>query len=392
MNRPATPAHRAVVFFGGQDWWYHNRAHSDMQLALQVAHHRRVLLVNSIGTRMPIPGRSTDVRGRISRKLHSVLRFVRQPIESLPEFFVYSPLSIPLYESRLGRRINALLLGAQLGVVLRWLRIRSPDVVVTPPTAWEVTRRMRRRSLVFNRSDKHSAWEEVDQNYVAACERALLQSADLVFYVSHALMAEDAPLSGDRAFFLDHGVDTRLFTPTGDSAPALSGLPRPRLGYFGALRDVAVDLSLVERVADEFPTASVVLVGPSTIPLDDLVARPNVHWLGRQPHEAIPAFGRGFDVALMPWRDNDWIRNCNPVKLKEYLALGLPVVTIDFPEVRRYADIVRVATAPDEFVAQCRRAIDDPGDPSARTEAVRRDSWAERGRQLIEQLDRLPQR
>ena len=69
------------------------------------------------------------------------------------------------------------------------------------------------------------------------------------------------------------------------------------------------------------------VVGAATCPMDDLVALPNVHWLGMKPYDQVPAYGAGFDVAIMPWLSNDWIRFCNPIKTKEYLALGLPIVS-----------------------------------------------------------------
>jgi hypothetical protein len=388
LTRPSRTS-RSVIFFAGQDWWYHNRAHSDMQLALQLAGERRVLLVNSIGTRMPIPGRTSDVRGRLTRKLRSILRGVRQPVPELPGFFVYSPVSIPLYQYAWGRRMNQLLLVTQLRLVARWLRLRRPDIVVTPPTAWDVARRLPRRSLTFNRSDKHSAWSEVDQRQVLERELALLRQSDLVLYVSSALMAEDAPEVGSRAFFLDHGVDLDRFNPEGPIAPELAAIPRPRLGFFGNMRAVAVDEQLLLQVADGIPEASIVLVGPSNMPMAELIERPNVYWFDQQPHEAIPAFGRGFDVALMPWHDNEWIRNCNPVKLKEYLALGLRTVTIDFPEVRRYRDLVDIAADREEFVALCRQAMHQAGDEAGRRAAVAGDSWAGRGAALREAIDRL---
>src|SRR3954470_20149210 len=85
------------VCFSGQDWWYFSRAHSDFQLMLRVARERRVLLVNSIGMRMPLPGRSTMVTRRIIRKASSVLKFLKQPVPDVPGFHVMTPLILPLY-------------------------------------------------------------------------------------------------------------------------------------------------------------------------------------------------------------------------------------------------------------------------------------------------------
>lgn len=381
------------MVFAGLDWWYHNQAHADFQLALRLARGRRVLVVNSIGTRMPTPGRSTQPLARIRRKLAAVARLVRRPRAELPDFYVYSPLTVPAYGSAWGRRLNAGLLRLQVRVVMRWLRLREPAVLVTPPTAWDVVARLPRSRLVFNRSDKHSAWAEVDQAYLETLERRLLVAADAVLYVAHALMAEDSPLVGDRAVFLDHGVDLHSFDDPGPEPTDLAAIARPRLGYLGALRDHTVDPDLLHLLASELPSAQLVLVGSSTMDLTRLLALPNVHWLGQRPVEAVAAYAAGFDVALMPWRENDWIRACNPIKMKEYLALGLPTVSTDFPEVHRYAGLIGVATDPSDFVRRVRAALEE--DPRAgmevrarRRAAVAQDSWDARAATLVEVLEK----
>jgi glycosyltransferase involved in cell wall biosynthesis len=377
----------AVVVFAGLDWWYHNQAHADFQLAMRLARTRRVLLVNSIGTRFPVPGRTTQIGARIRRKLRSVLRGVRRPRPDLPDFFVWSPLSVPVYGSRLGRRVNAVLLAAQLRLVCACLGIRRPATVLTPPTALPIARRLRPSRLVYNRSDKHSAWAEADQEYLAALEAELLATADAVLYVAQALMAEEAPVVGDRAVFLDHGVDLEAFGRPGPEPADLAAVPRPRIGYIGALRDHTVDLDLLERVAREVPEASVVLVGPSTMDLSPLEGLANVHVLGPRPHADVPAYGAALDVALMPWLDNDWIRACNPIKMKEYLALGLPTVTTDFPEARRYAGVLEIAADAEDFVARARRlaltsSVADAAAADRRRAALAGETWDARADEL----------
>jgi glycosyltransferase involved in cell wall biosynthesis len=115
----------------------------------------------------------------------------------------------------------------------------------------------------------------------------------------------------------------------------------------------------------------------ATCSMERLTALPNVTWAPRRPYEHIPAYGRALGVALMPWLQNDGLRSCNPIKLKEYLALGLPVVSTDLPEVHHFADVVRGAHSPDEFVALMRRSLDDggPASPAARRAAVTDASW-----------------
>ena len=79
------------ICFSGQDWWYHNRAHSDFQLMQRIARHRTVLFVNSIGMRMPLPGRSTQVVRRIWPKGQKLRLRFWQPLAAEPDFYVLTP-------------------------------------------------------------------------------------------------------------------------------------------------------------------------------------------------------------------------------------------------------------------------------------------------------------
>ncbi|CAL9556647.1 hypothetical protein SUDANB95_04510 [Actinosynnema sp. ALI-1.44] len=377
------------ICFSAQDWWYHNRAHSDFQLMRSVAERRRVLVVNSIGMRMPTRGNSTHVARRILRKLKSVAKFVREP---LPNFYVMSPLPLPFYGSPFLRRVNAVLVRAQVRLVATFLRLKTPVIMVTIPTAWDVVAPMRRRSLVFNRSDRHSDFPEADRAAIQALERQLLTNADHVVYVSHVLMDDERELTGSRAHFLDHGVDVDHFTarPEFEWPDDIRSIDGPRIGFFGALDDFLVDFDLLERLAVELPDASLVLIGDATHPMERYDKYPNVHWLGFRPYDTIPAYGSAFDVAIMPWLDNDWIRHSNPIKLKEYLALGLPVVSTDFAELEAYRDRVRGVRTHAAFVEAVRETLTGGGlkPATALRRSVLTHSWHSRARELLDLAER----
>lgn len=378
------------LWFAAQDWWYHNRAHSDFQLMQQVARDRPVLVVNSLGLRMPRRGVSTNPGRRILRKLASMARFVRRPVPELPRYHVMTPIMIPAYGDTPAARFNAWFIRQQVRLVARVVGVGPrPHVALTIPTAWPVVRPLRRASLVFNRSDLHSAFPEAQADWVEGLENALLRHADRILYVSHELMAVDAAVVGDRGVFLGHGVDLERFTLDGEAdPPELREVPRPIAGFFGGLNGYNVDLPLIGETARALPDVSVVLIGDANSPVDDLVALPNVHWLGRKPYERIPALGRAFDVALMPWLDNEWMRYANPIKLKEYLALGLPVVSTSYPEIRHEPPSgVAVASDRAGFPALVQAAIDDPGDREARRSSVLSSSWAARAQALVEVAD-----
>jgi len=380
-----------LICFCGQDWWYHNRAHSDFQFMTRIARTRKVLLVNSLGMRMPTPGRSTRPFRRIFRKLGSILRYHRYPLPELPDFSVFSPIFLPLYGNPMLRAWNARFIRWQVELIARLRGIVEPHVFATMPTAWDVAAPMRRRSLTYNRSDKHSAFGEVNTGAIVSLENALLERADRVLYSARAFLESERCVVGERGYLLDHGVDLSRFEKAERGHPELAELPRPIIGFFGGFDDYVIDFDLLERVATTFEDASLVLIGDTTLPLDRLTRHANVHYLGYRQYKEIPSLGAEFDVALMPWLDNDWIRHCNPIKLKEYLALGLEVVTTWFPEVDHYADLVHVARSSDEFLEAIRRVLDGAKAPGDRRHVLESATWDQRTQELLDILDSVGQ-
>jgi glycosyltransferase involved in cell wall biosynthesis len=381
------------ICFSAQDWWYFSHAHSDFQLMQRVAAQRPVLFVNSITIRMPLPGRSKRFVRRIVRKARSMTKRLQRPVPELENLGVLSPVVLPFYGNERLRRINARLVAVQVQRAARRMRVRRPVCFVTIPTAVDVVARLDHGPLLYNRSDRHSAFGEADQDAIAALEQRLLRDADRVLYVSHALMDDERAMTDTRAVFLDHGVDVDHFQ-RGDrrQMPAdVRDLRGPVIGFFGGFDDYLVDLDLIATTARALPDATVLLIGDASGSMRVVEAEPNVRWLGPRPYDDIPAYGSAFDVAIMPWLDNEWIRYANPIKLKEYLALGLAVVSTDFPEVRYYRDHVRIAAGADAFVAAVRETLADGGlgTPASRRAAVIDETWDARTTDLLGIADSL---
>jgi glycosyltransferase involved in cell wall biosynthesis len=315
------------------------------------------------------------------------MRHRRRPLADRPGFEVMTPVLFPFYGSPRARAFNARLIRWQVERAARAMGMERPHIVVTVPTAWDVARGMRRSALVYNRSDRHSAFTEACGDLIAGLERELLRHGDAVLYSSRSFLESERELTGDRARFLDHGVDLRHFAPRGRTGTLeRRGIPRPIIGFFGGIDDYVVDLDLLERVAVERPGYRLVLVGDATLPLDRLQRHPNVHYLGFRPDEEIPALGADFDVALMPWLDNDWIRSCNPIKLKEYLSLGCEVVTTPFPELEYYLDHVHVG-AGQAFLQRIDEVVAGARSPGDRQRLLAQASWDDRAEELLRLLD-----
>ncbi|MDD5458155.1 MAG: glycosyltransferase [Phycisphaerae bacterium] len=370
----------SVVCFAGQDWWYHNRAHSDVQIMRNLSEHIKVLFVNSIGMRMPTPGKSPNFLRKIARKLTSISKGLVSVSGSM---WVFSPIMLPPSRNNNIRRLNADLIAWQIRRALKSIGAKNWFYWVTVPTASDILEKLPQEFTIFNRSDVFSKFPEAREEYIRSHERKMLDRSDIIFYVNEKLMAED-PAEESKKFMLSHGVDFELFSRS-EIHPELKNIRHPIVGYFGQIDDYTIDTELLFNAAKELNDMSFVLVGPTSINMSKIKALPNVRYFGLRPYDQIPAFGAGFDVCIMPWKQNEWILRCNPIKLKEYLAIGSPIVTTPFPQTSDYPGLLSVARDIGDFINRIREAVsEDDSLRELRQRAVQNDSWRSKSQFVFE--------
>jgi len=377
-----------VLCFGGQDWWYHNRAHADIQLMRQFARYgagAKVLYVNSIVMRKFNLGEGRMFRVRLGRKLRSMARGLA---EVEPGLFAYSPVALPVHHLPLADRLNQVGLQLQVQWALRSLGMGRPIVWVLNPAACRTALRLPRAALVYQRTDRYEEYPGIDAERIGRLDRTLRREADLTVFTNRVLHQEEAD-SCRGALLLDHGVDYERFADASSDPRVpveMRNLPRPIVGFFGGIDDHTSDVALAAEVARLCPEMTFVFIGTASADVTALTARPNVRLLGQRPYEQIPHYGKCFDAAIMPWRQNRWIEACNPIKLKEYLALGKPVVSTPFGELAAYTDVVTVAEGAGAFAASLRRALaeDSDGRRRMRRERVAATTWNAQARQALE--------
>jgi glycosyltransferase involved in cell wall biosynthesis len=356
----------------------------------EVSVRRKALVVNSIGMRMPV-ARKTDMRmRRILRKVRSTARWIKRPLADHPNLWVFTPISIPMFRHEKLRRMNARLVAFQVGLVARILRLHRPAFLIVVPTAIDVLERLKPGPCIYYRADDHAAASDVDRGLIESMENRLIRHCSFVLYSSSSLMELERDRTNGTAVFFDHGVEIDHFARVADRPePAdIAAIPHPRVGFFGQIEAENVDFELVERLAQQIPEAHFVMIGRVAADVSHLSRYPNVHFLGWRDYELVPSYGQFFDVAICPKPASRWVASVNPIKLKEYLALGLPVVSTHFGGADRFAEVVAFADSKEDFVAAVAAAIAGrgPSDARRRREFVADASWTARAEQLIELL------
>jgi glycosyltransferase involved in cell wall biosynthesis len=375
-----------IVAFA-KDW--HEDPTSNHHVLRELARTRRVLWLNSLATRTPKLSSSRDL-GKIRRKL---LEFARGPVNVENDLWVMSPLVLPLPHLPAARAINRQVLRATIRALRLRLGIRDFHLWTFLPNTGDYVGTLGEELAVYYCVDEWSMFSYLDREATVSAERRLLERVDATFAINHALA--DAKRAVCPATFVSpHGVDHALFARALDDVtrvpPDLDALPRPRIGFYGTLQSW-VDFELIAHVARARPGWSIALIGQQLGDLSAIRGLPNVHLFGQRRHEELAAYCKGFDVGIIPYVIDERMTYVNPLKMREYLSAGLPVVSTAVPEVRRYAHACHVAETPAAFVAGIDRALGE-GDRAARiarSEAMKAETWAARVAEVARVIDRI---
>jgi glycosyltransferase involved in cell wall biosynthesis len=382
---------RAPIVAFSKDW--NTDPTSNTHLMRLLAERADVLWVESSGMRRPNAGRVADWR-RIGKKIRAMTGGLRP---GAPGMTVLSPPALPFPTSRVARAINARLYHWAIRRALGQMRRASnPLLWVYIPTVARYLDLLPSRGLVYHCIDRWWAFSEYDSTEMRRCHEILCRRADHVFASSRELFDDCRQLS-DHVSYLPHGVDARHFaTAVAGPIARPADLPsssRPIVGFIGLIDDW-VDLSLVRAVALANPSADVVLIGAARAPVDALAGLPNVYLLGRKPFAELPAYLASFEVALIPFVLNDLTRAVNPIKLREYLGAGVPVVTTALPELAPFRGHTGVDIADDDagFVAAVSQRLARPigaQERQALSASMAGESWSARLDQMLDQVGHL---
>jgi glycosyltransferase involved in cell wall biosynthesis len=365
----------------GEDWGRHPS--STQHLVRELARSRKVLYVNSLGLRRPRLN-AGDLR-RAWRKLLDLLipAAPRRAEQTPPSLTVLAPVALPFPGSRLAGRINHWLLGSRIRHALRRCGISAPALWISMPTGIDAVGTIGERAVIYYCGDDFGALDGVDHAPVLELERRCIDAAQLIFAVSPVLEARLPPA---RTMLLEHGVDLDLFSRP---APRAGDLPvRPVAGYYGNICE-RVDQPLLAQVAKSLPDWIFLLIGEIRVPVEKLTAEPNIRFLGPRPHGALPGYSQHWSVSILPFLDTAMVRASNPLKLREYIAAGRPVVTTPMPAASPFADVISIVADPAGFAQAIRAAATASDDPERLRARVAGESWAARAAAAAARIDAL---
>lgn len=298
----------------------------------------------------------------------------------------------PVFHHRMLTTAESLQVANSLEQVLRGFDCRELLIVCQFPLWTDVANHLRSRFravFVYDCHDLLSGFARISPEILAS-ENQLFEQADFSVFTARTLIEQlrgQYPALGEASVVIRNGVDLGHFQP-------VPGGKSKVVGYVGSLDDW-FDLEAVWQAALDHPGAEFVFLGRiENAKVKQLETLPNVRFYGEIPYARLPGYLAEFDIALIPFLITPLTLATNPIKLYEYFACGLPVVSTALPEVRQYSELLYLAQSAQEFSDQVGRALaeSDAALREARRAAARQESWQARADQLLDAVEMYSRR
>ncbi len=383
------PAVGSLLVFS-DDWGRHPS--SCQHLVRNLLDRYPVLWVNTIGTRAPRFDLQTLNRvteklrqwgsSRLSNGSHQKqTEAAESRVQMHDNLQVLNPKMWPWFGSGRDRKLNRWLLSKQLTALISELPQPVVGLTTLPITA-DLPDALAVDRWVYYCVDDFSQWPGLDGDTLRTMDRAMIRRADSLVAVSETLQKMIAD-EGRSSSLLTHGVDVEFWNAGCDVRR--TGFPAcaPNIVFWGVI-DRRMDSPSLLQLSKDMTSGTITLIGPQQDPDPVILALPNVKTLPAQPLTALPAIAQQADVLVMPYADLPVTRAMQPLKLKEYLATGKPVVVNRLPSTDAWEDCLDVAKTSEQFSRLVRERISTgiPASQGSARNRLQQESWNSKAAQL----------
>lgn len=292
-----------------------------------------------------------------------------------PNITILNPFVIPYHDFILFRLMNNYFIAKKIKKFLNENSLESPIIFTSSPIIHSIISEIKNSSSWYFCLDDYTKFEGAFSS-IEFLEKELLKEVDGIFAVSQPLLETKKTVTG-KNFFLPQGVDVNHFARANDNtANPLQKLSKPIVGFFGLI-SAWIDVDLIFRAAEKLTSANFVVIGK----IDNLEMKipelSNLHFIGAVPFNELPCYSKNFDVGLIPFKINELTMAVNPLKLLEYFATGIPVVSTAMPEVAKFGELVYISDNEEEFVQCIEKAINEKNEVlrNKRIETAKKISW-----------------
>lgn len=213
-------------------------------------------------------------------------------------------------------------------------------------------------------------------------EKKLMKQVDACIFTSEQLK-ELKGTQSKKTYLIKNGVDTVIFKPFAKKYP-YSDHSLIKVGYVGSIDD-RLDHQLIKATAEICPSVEFHFIGRVVHPeIKEFLKHPSIRFHPSVSIPEVPSVMAKLDIGIIPYVKNKFTKAIYPLKINEYLAVGLPVIMTSFAELKDFDSVVSYANTPDEFKKEIEDAAltDSSSLINQRVLFASENSWSNRSKDL----------
>lgn len=304
------------------------------------------------------------------------------PVSFLPKGFAYDVMI----------KYNAWLLRKLVKKTLQKLNMNHDLINFTsfnPAMGIMNGRKFGERSLIYHCYDEIKGANTWLRKHGERMEEAFLAIADATIVSSKGLYESKKPYT-KRCFIVKNAVKAELFK---QGLNEFINKDKQVIGFVGTI-DYRMDYDVVTYLIENLPNADFVFVG-RTLNKEGaklLKSYPNVILAGPKNPEELPLHLKTFSVAIIPYVNDKLTSGVYPMKINEYLAAGLPVISTRFGDMTDFEAVIKLADTKEAFLENVITEIssNSPEKQQTRIKVAEGNTWVKRAEELsaaIEQTE-----
>lgn len=315
-------ANKNFIIISSVDWNMHNQLHHELVYYLK-KNNNKILFIENMGTR--------NIQYRdISRIGVRIKNFIKSwgGFKVLDKSLtIFSPLFIPIHGLWLFDKFNSFYINNKLSKWLSHFNFKKPIIILFAPNpiSLSILDKINYDFLVYYVADDMLLSAKSNRATINNCEKSIIKRSDLIIYTSKNLKKKFTKYNKNH-HYLSNGVNIDKFKNINFTEKKINKVFT--IGFVGAIRST-IDEKLIIFLAKNFPNDHFVFVGPIIHPLKKILQEnlKNIFFYGEINHYQIPKVMKSFDIGLLPLKKDKFTNSIFPLKLYEYLASGIPVIS-----------------------------------------------------------------
>lgn len=381
-----------IIIFGSCDWG--TNWQTQQRLATSLSKHSRVLFIENTGVRSFKVKDFNRVKQRINNWLDSDYGF-KQINDKLN---IFHPIFLPFQYSKIFTKINELIMGRMLNSWLKTYKFNSPIIIsfLATPLVQEIIDKVYSSSVIYYCANDNSAQHLGDSKFEVN-ERIFENKVDAVFVTSEKLK-ERALSNNKKVFKFSSAVELSKINKNFDNENLdIDKINKPIVGFVGSITN-NLDQDLIFQACTKNQDINFVFIGSDKEfgqNINQIKKLKNCFFLGKKNHDQIFKYINRFDLGIIPYKINQFTNAVYPAKLNEYLAMGVPVLSTNIFEIKKYNeendDVVFVSKDKNDFSEKIQKIVTSQIEIKKEKiiSAANKNSWENRYKELSRVLNEI---